>query len=53
MSPNRRIFLNIVDTYGRSLFALVIGHFCGSWTLQALGEVDYRQCAPPPCLIRL
>ena len=42
MSPNRRILLNIVATYGRSLFALVIGHFCGSWTLQALGEVDYR-----------
>ena len=25
MSPNRRIFLNIVATYGRSLFALVCG----------------------------
>lgn len=23
MSPNKRIFLNIVATYGRSLFALV------------------------------
>lgn len=41
MSPNKRIFLNIVATYGRSLYALVIGLFCGRWTLMALGEVDY------------
>ncbi len=41
MSPNRRIFLNIAATYGRSLYALVIGLFCGRWTLMALGEVDY------------
>ena len=39
MSPNRRILLNIVATYGRSLYALAIGLFCG--TLMALGEVDY------------
>ncbi len=38
---NRRIVLNIVATYGRSLYALVIGLFCGRWTLMALGEVDY------------
>ena len=25
MTPNRRIFLNIVATYGQSLYALVIG----------------------------
>lgn len=37
MSPNRRIFLNIVATYGRSLYALVIGLFCGRWTLIILG----------------
>ena len=41
MSPNKRIFLNIVATYGRSLYALIIGLFCGRWTLMALGEVDY------------
>ena len=41
MSPNRRLFLNIIATYGRSLYALVIGLFCGRWTLMALGEVDY------------
>lgn len=41
MSPNRRILLNIAATYGRSLYALVIGLFCGRWTLMALGEVDY------------
>ena len=41
MTPTRRIFLNIIATYGRSLYALVIGLFCGRWTLMALGEVDY------------
>lgn len=41
MTANRRIFLNIVATYGRSLYALVIGLFCGRWTLMALGQVDY------------
>ena len=40
MTANRRIFLNIVATYGRSLYALVIGLFCGRWTLMALGEDD-------------
>lgn len=41
MTANRRIFLNIIATYGQSLYALVIGLFCGRWTLMALGEVDY------------
>ena len=40
MSPNRRIFLNIVATYGRSLYALVIGLFCGRWTLIAAGGAE-------------
>ena len=41
MTANRRIFLNIVATYGRSLYALVIGLFCGRWTLRTLGEADF------------
>lgn len=40
MTANRRIALNIIATYGRSLSALVIGLFCGWWTLVALGAVD-------------
>lgn len=40
MTQNRRILLNIVATYGRSLYALVIGLFCGRWALMALGQVD-------------
>ena len=35
MSPNRRIFLNIIATYGRSLYALVIALFCGRWMVMA------------------
>ena len=29
MSPNRRIFLNIVAVYGRSVYAFVCGLFMG------------------------
>lgn len=41
MSPNRRILLNVIATYGRSLYAMVVGLFCGRWTLMALGQTDY------------
>ena len=41
MSPNKRIFLNIVATYGRSLFALVCGLFSARWVLEALGKEDF------------
>lgn len=41
MTENRRIFWNIVATYGRSLYGLILGLFCGRWTLMALGQVDY------------
>ena len=41
MSPNRRIVLNVVATYGRSLYALVCGLITARWVLMTLGEVDY------------
>jgi len=41
MSPNRRIFLNIIATYGRSLYALVCGLFISRWVLAALGKTDF------------
>ena len=41
MSPNCRIFLNIVATYGRSLYALLLGIFTARWALIALGVTDY------------
>lgn len=41
MSPDKRIFLNIAATYGRSLFALVCGLFSTRWVLQALGVEAY------------
>lgn len=41
MTENRRIALNVVATYGRSLYALAVGLFTGRWVLMALGEVDY------------
>ena len=41
MTPNRRIFLNIAATYGRSLYALVCGLFISRWVLAALGKTDF------------
>lgn len=41
MTEKKRIFLNMIATYGRSLYALVLGLFCGRWALMALGQSDY------------
>lgn len=41
MSPNKRIFLNIIATYGRSLFALLCGVFTSRWVLEALGAESF------------
>ena len=41
ITENRRIALNVVATYGRSLFTLVCGLVTGRWALMALGDVDY------------
>lgn len=41
MTENRRIFLNIIATYGRSLYGLILGLLCGRWALMVLGETDY------------
>ena len=41
MTANRRILVNVVATYGRSLYALLLGLFVGRWALMALGKVDY------------
>lgn len=37
MSANKRILLNVIATYGRSLFGLVCGLFSARWVLEALG----------------
>ena len=41
MTPNRRILLNIVAKYGRSLCALMCGLFISLWVLAALGKTDF------------
>ncbi len=41
MKNSQRIFINIIATYGRSLYTLIIGLFCGRWALMALGRTDY------------
>lgn len=40
MTANARIVWNVLATYGRSLFALIVGLFCGRWVLMALGPTD-------------
>lgn len=40
MTQNRRIFLNVVASYGRSLFSIVCGLFSTRWVLMALGHTD-------------
>ena len=39
-TPNRRIILNIIVTYGRSLYALVCGVFISRWVLAAAGKSE-------------
>ena len=41
MTEKQRIILNVMATYGRSLFTIGCGLFAGRWTLMALGEIDY------------
>lgn len=41
MTANKRIFWNVVATYGRSLFSLLCGLFTARWVLAALGQIDY------------
>ena len=51
MTENRRIFWNIVATYGRSLFALVCGLFTSRWVLLSLGQVDFGLYGVVGCLV--
>ena len=44
MYPNRRIFLNIVATYGQRMDALVCGLFISRWGLAALGKSEFGLC---------
>ena len=40
MSPNTRIIVNAVASYGRSLLTLACGLFSSRWILEALGQSD-------------
>ena len=41
LSPNKRIFLNVMASYGRAVFMIICGLISGRWALMALGETDY------------
>ena len=41
ITANQRIALNILATYGRSIFALICGLVTARWALEALGDINY------------
>lgn len=41
MTKAQRISLNVIATYGRSIFSLVCGLFSSRWVLMALGQTDF------------
>ena len=41
MSANKRIAMNFIATYGRSLYSLCLGLFSARWVLLALGQSDF------------
>ena len=41
MTENKRIVLNALASYGRSLFTLCLGMFSSRWILSAIGAEDY------------
>ena len=41
MTQNRRIVLNALATYARTLYQVAVGIFSGRWVLMSLGQVDY------------
>ena len=41
ISPNKRIVLNTVATYSRSIISLAFGLFTARWVLWALGQSDF------------
>lgn len=41
MTQNKRIVLNTIATYGRSMIGVFCGIFSTRWVLEALGQVDF------------
>lgn len=41
MTQNKRIALNTIATYGRSIFGVLCGIFSTRWVLEALGQEDF------------
>ncbi len=41
MNANKRIAINAIATYGRTILGMVLGLFSSRWVLSSLGEVDY------------
>lgn len=41
MNANKRIAINAIATYSRTILGMALGLFSSRWVLQSLGEVDY------------
>lgn len=50
MTGRRKIIINIMATYGRSLYALLVGIFTARWVLMALGKSDYGLVGVVGCM---
>ena len=43
ISPNRKMFLNLIAMYGWNLYALVCGLFISRWVPTSLGKTNFRR----------
>lgn len=50
MTKTRRIILNVLSTYGRSIVSFVVTLFTARWILMALGEEDFGAYGVVGCL---
>ncbi len=41
MTPSKRVIINTMATYGRSIIAVVLMVFSNRWVLNALGQIDF------------
>ena len=53
MTTSQRILFNALASYGRTMFAMLLGLFSSRWVLASLGSIDYGLMAVVGSLIVL
>ena len=51
MTTSQRILFNALASYGRTMFAMLLGLFSSRWVLASLGSIDYGLMAVVGSLI--